>query len=129
MNSGVTYVDPNLTTLVEEWKSEMEEHGLDPEDKYHRIRRIEIVSDYGVTHLAGQCDHTNRTIGIGKEQVLKGRYTAMAVLWHELGHFVFELEHQDGISIMNSETLNEEYYREHWEILKVNYIKQIDDGI
>jgi len=129
MNNGVTYVDPNLETLVEEWKSEVEEHGIDLKDRYHRIRRIEIVSDYGVKNLAGQCNYTTREIGIGKEQVLKGRYTTMTVLWHELGHFVFELEHQDRISIMNSETLSEEYYRKHWEILKVNYIKQIKDGI
>jgi len=129
MNNGVTYVDPNLETLVEEWKSEMEEHGLDWKDKYSRIRRIDLVSDYGVKHIAGHADHTNRKLGIGVEQVFKGRYTTSAVLWHELGHFVFGLEHQDGISIMNSETKEEEYYKENWEELKTNYINQIKDGI
>lgn len=126
MNVGVVDVDPNLETLVEDWKSEMAENGISYEDKYNRIRRIEIVSNYRV---AGQCDHTNRIIRIDKEQLLKGRYTAMVVLWHELGHCVFKCYHVEGISIMNSHTKTESYYKEHWEEMKASYIKNIRNGI
>jgi len=129
MNSGVVYVDPNLETLIDEWKSEMIEHNLPYEGEYKSIRRIEIVSGYGVSNLAGQCNHTTGDIGIGKEQVFKGRYTTKVILWHELGHYVFDFDHVDGISIMNSNTDREEFYKEHWEELKSSYLKQIEDGI
>lgn len=129
MNSGVIYVDPNLETLVEEWKSEMTEHGLPYEGPYKRIRRIEVVDDYGVSNLAGQCNHTTGEIGIGKEQILKGYYTTKVILWHELGHYVFDLDHVDGISIMNGSTRPEGFYKENWEELKASYLKQIADGI
>jgi len=121
MNSGVVEVDPHLETLVDEWKSEMKEHGIPYEDQYNKIRWIRIVDDYGV---AGQCDHTNRTITVSKGQ---GEYTTRVILWHELGHFVFDLEHGEGI--MHSHTESEEYYKEHWEEIKASYIKQIKDGV
>ena len=124
MNSGVIYVDPSLETLVEEWKSEMTEHGIPYEDQYKRIRRIEIVNDYGV---AGQCDHTNRIITIDKDQLLKGYYTTKVVLWHELGHYVFDLDHTDGI--MKSHTYSEELYKQNWEEMKVEYLNQIRNGL
>ena len=129
MNNGVIYVDPSLETLVEEWKSEMTEHGLPYKDEYKRIRRIEIVSDYGVDGLAGQSNPTNRTITIGKAQVLKGYYTTRVVLWHELGHYVFKLDHVHGIEIMNKHTYSEEIYKENWENMKMSYLNQIKNGL
>ena len=124
INSGIIMVDPNLEILVDEWKSEMKEHGLPYEDSYARIRRIEIVNDYGV---AGQCDHTNRIIKINSEQLLKGYHTTRVILWHELGHFVFDLDHADGI--MKSHTYSEEVYKQNWEDMKVEYLNQIRNGL
>jgi hypothetical protein len=129
MNSGVTYINPNLKAMVDEWKSKMKEHGLQYEDAYIRLRRIEIVDESLIDNLAGQSNKWTGTIRISNTQIIKGYWTTKAILWHELGHYIFDLDHVDDVTIMNSNTFDEYSYRNYWHDFELSYINQIKDGI
>lgn len=112
-------IDGSLIQLLDEWKSEMQEHGLVFEPALNRVDEISITYE---TEYCGLSDLGNRIILLSSKHMSQGSYTRKAIFWHELGHSIFQLEHRDD-EIMNSTVLTEEYYKKNWNRLKTNYIK------
>ena len=115
-------IDPNLVHLVNEWKSEMESNGIEYKAGFNRIDYIKITKD---PDRAAHYDLYSRTITLSIHQLERGRLSAKAALWHELGHFVFGLDHSTGI--MNDHSLSEEFYEKNWSKLKKEYLKTCKD--
>ncbi len=123
INSGEIEVSPPLVTIVNEWKATMNTHHLSIAP-FKRIREIIIVDDSVVDHDACYCNKQTQVIYISKSTIKKGYWSTKAAVWHELGHFIFELEHDDSrIDIMNTLLLNEDVYQESWHELETNYLK------
>ena len=102
------YVDPEISLLVEEWKDLMDRNEIRYEAGFKRIDYI-ILANSNIH--SGTSDKTNRTIYLNIRDVRSGPYTARSILYHELGHYVFNLKHCDEKSIMYSECLSEEHYK------------------
>lgn len=122
MNSGVTIVSPPLVTIVDEWKSTMNQRHI-PIAPFKRIRKIVIVDDSVVDFDYGYCNKQLQLIYISKSTVMKGYWSTKAAVWHELGHFIYELDHVDGFNLMNAEAYTEEEYKENWKTLEQDYLK------
>lgn len=118
------YIDENLKSLVDEWKYNMDIHDIDYTAGFNRIDRILISYD---NKVAGHSDKTNREIVINANQLRSGLYSSRAVMYHELGHYVFCLKHNDKISIMYYKYLSETFYKNNWEALQDNYINKCKD--
>jgi hypothetical protein len=112
-------VDTELVALVEDWKSDMNSAGIRYDAGFGRIDRIIVTDDpsYG-----GHFSKASRTIYISRSQLEQGPYSAKAALYHELGHYVFDLEH-DTYGIMYKQSYQEEYYKSNWSTFLDEYLK------
>ena len=117
-------VDQTLISLVEEWRQLMENNGIEHEAGFNRIDIIRISYD---NSMSGHSDKINREIVINENQLRSGLYSSRAVVYHELGHYVFCLKHDSKKSIMYSKDLGESYYKNNWETLQNNYINKCKD--
>lgn len=114
-------VDHRLESALSDWQADMEEADLDVE---WRMGRLEGIIVYESTFKAGHSDPGSRIVYVSNRALKLGPWTAKATLYHELGHFIFGLNHTDEISIMYKETLPEEFYRDHWPELYQDYLTQ-----
>jgi len=85
-------IDPSIKPYVEEWKRDMDRAGIDYRAAYGRLDRIE-VRPYSVEGAAGETQTGARTIIIYGKQIERGEYSTRETVYHELGHWVFHLEH------------------------------------
>jgi len=122
MNSGKIEISPELVTIVDDWKIEMDSLNLKIKP-FNRIRQIIIVDDHVVDYDYAYCSKRNQVIYIARSTITKGPYTTKAAVWHELGHYIFELKHKDQFSIMNTYGYSEREYRNNWDELRLNYFK------
>ena len=113
------FVDPQISSLVEEWKDLMEANGIRYEAGFNRIDNI-IISNSN-SH-AGMADKINGIIYLDIDEIKRGPYTARIILYHELGHYVFNLKHCHGKSIMYHKCLSEDYYRDNYDRLVKEYL-------
>lgn len=113
--------DPRLEPVLKEWKQDMQQAGLDIEYQLGRLERISIEES---SYRAGHADPRSSSILVSDRTLDLGPWTVKATLYHELGHYVFRLNHTDQISIMYKATLPEEYYEENWEGLYNDYLTQ-----
>lgn len=123
MNSGHIEISSPLVPMVNEWKSVMYTQHL-PIKPFKRIRKIIIVDDSVVDGDVAYCDKYKQIIYISKSTITKGYWTTKAAVWHELGHFIFELDHVNDLDIMNTYVLREDEYRDNWPQLEKNYLKK-----
>ena len=114
-------VDARLKPALIDWMEDMRDLGLDVKWRYGRLDWI-LVESSG--HLAGHSDPGSGTLMVSEQALSRGPWTAKAVLYHELGHYIFGLNHTDEISIMYKENLPEDYYRENWPELLNDYLTQ-----
>jgi hypothetical protein len=121
MNSGEIKVSPPLVTIVNEWKATMHTHHLQIAP-FQRIRMIIVVDDSVVDFDAGLCNKQLQFIYISKSTIKKGYWATKAAVWHELGHYVFELEHGDGI--MSTYIMEDDLYEEGWYELEKQYLNE-----
>lgn len=111
------YIDPALQIFTNEWKTELDNAGISYEAGFNRIDNIILTSD---SEVSAHFDIASRTIMISIAQMERGEFSTRAAIWHELGHYVFRLEHSDGI--MNSYSLSEDSYINDWARLKNEYL-------
>ena len=123
MNSGEIEISPELVVIVDDWKETMISNDL-PISPFRRIRKIIIVDDYVVDFDAGYCNKPKQIIYIARSTVNKGYWSTKAAVWHELGHFIFELNHEDELSIMSTYILHENIYKIKWQELEKRYINE-----
>lgn len=116
-------IDRELSPIVDEWKSHLNSAGLDYQRGFNRVDSI-ILIDSMERDIAGHYNKANGCIRISKNQIESGPYSARAVVFHELGHYVFDLEHCINCIIMNPNLISEEYYRTHWNEAITEYINQ-----
>jgi hypothetical protein len=113
-------VAPELQSMVQQWKNQMRKQGIEYKAGFNRIKAIQIVDDYGVS--AGHFDKGTRTISISKAQILEGYFSTRVTLWHELGHYVYDLDHDNNPEkIMYHKSLNENDYKLIWDDMKDSY--------
>jgi hypothetical protein len=113
------FVDPQISSLVEEWKDLMQANGIKYEAGFKRIDNI-IISNSS-SH-AGLSDKINRIIYLDIDEIKRGPYTSRVILYHELGHYVFNLKHCHEKSIMYHNCLSEDYYKDNYDILVKEYL-------
>lgn len=117
-------VDLELEPYVDQWQADMKKAGLDYEAGFNRIDSI-VVVPYHNTAAAGRFNKANGCISIVQAEIdNSGPLQLRVLLYHELGHYVFDLEHCDRCIIMNPELNSEEFYEEHWEEAINEYINQ-----
>ena len=112
-------IDPRLANLVAEWKSDMKKEGIDYESGFNRIDKISIIDLAG--DQVGSSNKSTREVLVDPIQFDKGDYSVRATLYHELGHYVFGLEHGDCLLLMEYE-LEEKQYQKSWSTLKKSYL-------
>lgn len=113
------FVDPQISSLVEEWKDLMEANGIRYEAGFKRIDNIIIANS---NSHAGMADKINGIIYLDIDEIKRGPYTARIILYHELGHYVFNLKHCHERSIMYHKCLSEDYYRDNYDRLVKEYL-------
>lgn len=105
-------VDPALAGIVEEWRWDIESANLQYESAFNRLNLIGLSTDPDAKY-AGVTEMGKRRILVTKRQIESGTYRARATVYHELGHFVFKLEH-GSCRIMAEKCPSEEELKENW---------------
>jgi hypothetical protein len=105
-------IDPRLSAVVEEWKRDMDTRGIDYKKSFKRLLKVSIV-DISPNHV-GESRRSTRSVSISACALDRGDYFIRALIYHELGHFVFHLDHMDGV-IMTSPVLTNAEYEEQWQ--------------
>lgn len=112
-------VDSRLEPYFEEWRQEMKGAGLNPDPALARLQRVEVCRDC----KSGYSEKGRGRIGVSERQLELGPYSTRGTLWHELGHFVFDLEH-GSCGIMRHSSWREEEYWASWSGFKEEYINE-----
>lgn len=117
-------VDKDLEPYVDQWRADMDEAGLDYERGFNRIDSIVIV-EYHNSGSAGHFSKANGCVSIIRAELENcGPLQLRVLIYHELGHYVFDLEHCDRCIIMNPELKSEEFYQKNWDETLNEYISQ-----
>ena len=112
-------IDPRLGAVVEEWKRDMDTRGIDYDKSFKRLLKVSIV-DISPNHV-GESRRSTRSVSISACALDRGDYFIRALVYHELGHFVFHLDHMDGV-IMTSPVLTNAEYEEQWQSAVDEYL-------
>lgn len=115
-----TVISQQLGEDVKEWKQLMDSCKITYKDAANRIDSILLVDnipDCGISSFR------NNTIRISKKCYEQGELCGKSLLWHELAHYVFQIDHKDG-TIMDPFILPEDYCKKNWKLLKDSYINQ-----
>jgi hypothetical protein len=125
-------VDPILTTIVEDWKKDIDAVGLNGSYQIKRIDKIIIVDriPYGLLNgrttkgVMGRSDYSTRSIYILNRNYSRGQLKAL--VYHELGHYIFQLDHDPNESHIMHTYIEEEpgYYKKNWNTLLPIYLKK-----
>lgn len=122
--------DPRIVSIVEDWKNDMSSVGIDGETLIKHIDRILIVDtipegfvDQVSQAQVGKSDHSTRTIWI-----LNRDYNPdylKALVYHEIGHYLFHLKHEGNGLIMSTHIKEEPgYYQANWDKLLPIYLEK-----
>lgn len=114
------HIDPALETVVHEWEESMHHAGIEYRPRFNQLEVIARVARE--TPWAGRTSRATRSIEINQRQVESGQYRLLCTVYHELGHFTFNLEHGSGI--MQEECPSEEYLAANWNRLVEEYIEE-----
>ncbi len=119
-----TIEDPKIRLIVEEWKRDMNHAGLNGDKLIKRVDRIIVVKQIPSqekSHTVGKSDHGTRTIWI-RERQYEHEYLK-ALVYHELGHYIFDLNHQGTGEIMSKYLIEETgHYKKNWDTLLPIYL-------
>jgi len=117
-----TYHDPDLMPYYHEWQRDLTTYGLDPNSADNII--IISFSDHMAMAEAGVSNRNHNTIYVNSDMADAGKYTVRAVLYHELGHYAFDLEH-GSCTIMSDTVRDEDEYRLNWDQYVAEYMETI----
>lgn len=109
-NDGHVIIDPRLRTYVDDYIRDMEEAGIDVEDDLDDLVEIRFGACPSIVFNKDGFDVANDILGttsidrtsivLSEEALNKGAFPPArirSILYHELGHALFELDHTDGI--------------------------------
>jgi len=122
-------ISDSLKIYVDEWKHDADSLGIDYEFRYKDIEYITAVTHYiDGDGLVGSTDRLNKRIYIKKDY---GVNAVRSIVYHELGHYVFRLDHcNERGMIMSKNTMMEddEYYGVNWQVLKRSYWQSVKNN-
>jgi len=122
-------IDIRIESIVSDWKQDINSTGLDADDLIKRVDRIKIVDRIPIgllnggstTSVIGRSDHSTRTIWILNRDYES--YQLKALVYHELGHYIFGLDHTGDGLIMSLEIKEESnFYINNWSSILPIYL-------
>lgn len=114
-------IDPRLASYVEEWKQDMWKIGFDPTQAIASLTGMEVTE---MEDKLGNTQHYAHRIEVSTLALQQGDAAVRATVYHELGHYVFGLEH-GSCDLMAEKSLPVEYYESNWDEMKKEYIRLI----
>lgn len=136
VNRPDRFIDPDLQPFMDEYVRDMSDRGIDTDiSNLYRLEYadvLEIEEKGEVRKLLGVCYHNRDPKGYyGTIKILRGHgeEVTRAIVYHELGHCVHDLDHSDkpNTLMFPSLTTNPQFYVDNWTQLvdeMVEYIKQ-----
>ena len=128
-NTQDPVIDTRIESIVSDWKQDINSIGLDADDLIKRVDRIKIVDRIPIglinggstTSVIGRSDHSTRTIWILNRDYES--YQLKALVYHELGHYLFDLDHTGDGLIMSLEIKEESnFYITNWNSILPIYL-------
>ena len=113
-------IAPALIPFVAEWEAGMQSAGVDYHEDFDDIRHIKLANFF--LDNVGSSSRFNHMILIENDLFNLGPFTVKATVYHELGHYVFDLEH-GSCAIMKPKCSSEQDYAEHWDDYKREYLQ------
>ena len=117
-NDQPPVVDARLETAVKQWHRDLA--GLNVKRGWNRLDHIKVAT-LG-NNRKGCADILTKTVIVSEQQLAAGPYSTAGTLYHELGHYLFKLEHGD-CAIMRTTAWTEEEYRENWSKFVAEYVE------
>ena len=111
------YIDPVLNKYIDEWKKDMDSADIEYIARFNEIDSITIYNgkEYGISHM--------RKVKVNTK-ILRSEWLTRQTVYHELGHNIFNLEHEYSECIMHSTNLGEDFYKENWMNVKDYYLNK-----
>ena len=128
-------VDDQITQIVEDWKEDVSTVGLDGNELIKRIDKIKIVeripiglfNSRSTDGVIGRFDYSTRSIYILARKYEE--HQLKALVYHELGHYLFNLNHTDGEYIMSTHISEDKgYYKNNWDNLLPKYLEKCKES-
>lgn len=115
------YVDPQLEEVVSHWETEMQSHNIHYQVRFNRIDSILVRETDG----AGSYSYGDSKILISPYVLDYSKAAINTVVWHELGHYIFQFGHRDEeLNIMNTVLQKDHHIIQHWIPMKEEYFKR-----
>jgi len=120
-----------VSLIVEDWKRDMSEIGLDGDQLIKRLDYILVVDSipHGFLNqqktrdIMGRSDWGSRSIYILSRGYSPGQLKAL--VYHELAHYMFDIKHGEKHEIMATYIKEEPgYYRLNWDYLLEVYLEK-----
>jgi hypothetical protein len=116
---GQTRVDTRVLPDLERWAIVMLDVGVDPDLLLEGVHTIEVGTILN-PHVGAWSKGWK--IKIDSRSLKIGPYSSRMILYHELGHAVFDWGHGPGFpELMHAELLDERYLQENWTRLEREY--------
>ena len=113
-------ISSSLVPYVKEWKDDMDKAGIAYEADFNDIRHINLA-EFFLDNKAGKSSRMSHTVYVDHELLKRGEFSVKATLYHELGHYIFQLEHGSCI-IMEEKIRAETDYSENWDLFLKEYL-------
>jgi predicted metal-dependent hydrolase len=113
-------IDEPLIKYVEEWFSDMEKNNIDYSN-IKTLRKIIITTELD-SDIGGISNTWERKIKINSLCLKHGEWYTRYVVYHELGHYVFEMEHNSCFIMSTSIPLGENFLISSWETNLTEYL-------
>jgi hypothetical protein len=129
------YNSSKVESIVSEWKQDINNAGIDADTEIKTVDRILIVDSipYGflnsesTTDIMGRSDLSTRTIWILNRPMERDQLKAL--IYHELGHYVFKLDHEGTGDIMSTYIKEDNgYYAQNWTQLLPRYLQKCKEA-
>jgi hypothetical protein len=114
-------VDDSLMPFYEEWKKDMHQYDIDYSN-LKWLRKI-VVSDYMSDITGGISSTWFKKIQINSRCFEYGYWYTKYVVYHELGHYVFNMNHGSCYIMKSGFPADEENLSTNWKIHLEEYVK------
>tara|TARA_B100000497_G_C7579737_1_gene349069 strand:- start:85 stop:603 length:519 start_codon:yes stop_codon:yes gene_type:complete len=120
-----------VESIVEEWKQDINSMGIDADTELKTVDQILVVDSipYGFLNsghtkeVMGRSDLGSRSVWILKRPMKRDQLKAL--IYHELGHYVFQLNHEGTGEIMSTYIKEDSgYYKRNWNRLLPIYLNK-----
>lgn len=117
-------VDPRLKPYVVEWCWRMEQAGIPWQSKFQDLVSIK-VEPYSVdSREVGNSWRWTHTITINERFIDVSPCVIRSTIFHELGHAVFELDHECCTIMKTTTYTNYQIYCDQWDLFVKEYLVQ-----